>query len=62
LLIVSDNGTGLPEDTDYKHTSSLGFQLVNILVDQIEGSVELKRGKGTDFRIKFKEETHLEKK
>lgn len=62
LLIVSDNGIGLPEDIDFKHTSSLGFQLVNILVDQIEGSIELKRGKGTEFRIKFREETPFENK
>jgi two-component sensor histidine kinase len=62
LLTVSDNGIGLPEDIDFRHTSSLGLQLVNILVEQINGSIELKRGKGTEFRIKFREETCLEKK
>ncbi|WP_269852102.1 sensor histidine kinase [Methanosarcina horonobensis] len=62
LLIVSDNGIGLPENIDFRHTSSLGLQLVNILVDQIEGNIELKRGKGTEFRIKFREKTCFEKK
>lgn len=56
LLTVSDNGIGLPENIDFRHTSSLGLQLVNILVDQIEGSIELKTENGTEFRIKFKEE------
>ncbi len=62
LLIVSDDGIGLPENIDFRHTSSLGLQLVNILVDQIEGSIELKREKGTEFRIKFKEEACFDKK
>jgi len=55
LLIVSDNGVGLSEKIDFRHTSSLGLQLVNILVEQIEGSIELSRGAGTEFRIKFRE-------
>lgn len=55
LLVVSDNGVGLSKKIDFKHTSSLGLQLVNILVDQIEGSIELVRGAGTEFRIKFRE-------
>ncbi|MFY9338171.1 MAG: histidine kinase dimerization/phosphoacceptor domain -containing protein [Methanosarcina flavescens] len=55
LLIVSDNGIGLSEEIDFRHITSLGLQLVNILVEQIEGSIELIRGAGTEFRIKFRE-------
>lgn len=62
VLTVSDNGIGLPENIDFRHTSSLGLQLVNILVDQIGGSIELKSGNGTEFRMKFKEEACFEKK
>ena len=40
---------------DFRHITSLGLQLVNILVEQIEGSIELIRGAGTEFRIKFRE-------
>jgi two-component sensor histidine kinase len=57
LLVVSDNGVGIPEKIDFRHTSSLGLQLVNILVDQIEGSIDLIRGAGTEFRMKFRENT-----
>lgn len=57
LLIVSDNGTGLPQNFNFKSTSSLGLQLVNILVEQIDGSIELGKGQGTEFRIKFREKT-----
>ncbi len=54
-LIVSDNGPGIPEEIDFRDTSSLGLQLVNLLVEQIDASIELNRNKGTDFFIRFKD-------
>ncbi|MGB9941404.1 sensor histidine kinase, partial [Methanosarcina sp.] len=54
-LVVADNGAGFPEGIDFRETDSLGLQLVTNLVDQIEGSIELNTGKGTEFRIRFKE-------
>jgi len=54
-LIISDNGVGLPPNFDYKNTESLGLQLVNNLVDQLDGEIELKQNSGTEFRIVFKE-------
>lgn len=53
MLIVEDDGQGIPEETDFHNTDSLGFQLVNSLVEQIDGCVELKRDKGTKFTIRF---------
>ncbi|MGB9927011.1 MAG: MEDS domain-containing protein [Methanosarcina sp.] len=53
ILKVKDNGKGMPEELDFQNTNSLGFQLVNILVDQIDGCVELKRDEGTEFVIRF---------
>jgi PAS domain S-box-containing protein len=50
-LIVSDNGVGLPENIDIENSETLGLQLVNILVDQLDGKTELKRNNGTEFRI-----------
>ncbi len=52
-LIVSDNGIGFPEDLDFKNTKSLGLQIVNTLVEQLEGSIKLQKKNGTSFRIKF---------
>ncbi|HMK46955.1 MAG TPA: hypothetical protein VK436_10050, partial [Methanocella sp.] len=54
-LIVSDNGTGLPPTIDFHNTTSLGLQLVNTLVEQIEGTIETIQGKGIIFKISFKE-------
>ncbi len=52
-LIVSDNGVGIPEIIDFENSDTLGLQLVNILVDQLDGEIELKRDNGTEFSIRF---------
>lgn len=52
-LTISDDGKGLPEDLELKSAESLGLQLVNTLVDQLDGKIELKRNNGTQFTIRF---------
>ncbi|MGE5499331.1 MAG: sensor histidine kinase, partial [Syntrophothermus sp.] len=54
-LIISDNGIGLPEGIDIMKTGSLGLQLVETLVAQLDGTLEIDRTSGTAFIIKFKE-------
>jgi PAS domain S-box-containing protein len=53
VLEVSDNGKGIPEEVDIKNSNSLGLQLVYILVEQIDGCIELKSNNGTEFTIWF---------
>jgi PAS domain S-box-containing protein len=53
ILAVSDDGIGLPENLDIEDIDSLGLQLVTSLVDQLDGELELKRNKGTEFTIRF---------
>jgi len=57
-LTVSDNGVGIHEGLDFANTGSLGMQLVVTLVEQLEGTIELKRDKGTEFRITFRAEEY----
>jgi two-component sensor histidine kinase len=52
-LVVSDNGAGIPEEIDFENPDTLGLQLVNILIDQLDGEIELKRDKGTGIKIRF---------
>jgi PAS domain S-box-containing protein len=52
-MIVSDDGVGLPEGLDFRNTGSLGLQLVNALVGQLEGNVEFRNNRGTECRIVF---------
>ena len=58
-LIVSDNGVGTPEKIDFKNSDTLGLQLVSILADQLNGTIELKREKGTEYIVKFSTEEKL---
>ncbi|MCP4404232.1 MAG: response regulator [bacterium] len=52
-LIVANNGADFPEDVDFRNTASLGLQLVNMLVDQLHGTIELERRNGTTFTMTF---------
>lgn len=51
---AGDNGVGIPAEIDIKQTQTLGLQLVDTLIEQINGSLELDRTKGTKFIIDFK--------
>ena len=53
ILIVGDNGVGLPLDIDFPNIETLGLQLVYTLVNQLEGTIELDRSDGTVFKIQF---------
>jgi len=53
-LTVADDGIGFSEETDYKNTETFGLRLVNLLADQLGGTMELDRSKGTSYRIIFK--------
>jgi PAS domain S-box-containing protein len=53
VLSVCDNGIGFPKDLDIKNTESLGLQIVTALTNQLAGTIELNRNKGTEFKIKF---------
>lgn len=53
ILRVADNGKGISKEIEIENADSLGLQLVNILVNQIDGCVELSRNCGTEFTIWF---------
>ena len=53
MLIISDNGIGLPENINFKSSDTLGLLLVTGLVSQLDGSIELDRRNGTSFKLIF---------
>lgn len=53
-LIVMDNGIGFPENINFKNTESLGLQLVNTLVNQLNGEIKLEKENGTKFTLNLK--------
>lgn len=53
LLIVRDDGSGLPPDFSLQHQNSLGMFIIRILVEQVDGTVEFTSDKGAVFSIRF---------
>ncbi len=56
MLEVSDNGVGLPPDTDPGDPQSLGLRLVTIFAKQLRGTIDLDKSAGTGFKITFRYE------
>lgn len=53
-LTVADNGVGLPEGLDVRRSSGTGMTLVDGLVRQLHGTLEIKRTRpGTWFTVTF---------
>jgi two-component sensor histidine kinase len=50
---VQDNGIGLPRNLDLEKTESLGMRLINSLVSQLDGKLEVTSNNGTKFKIIF---------
>lgn len=52
-LIVRDDGIGMPEKVDFENPTSFGLNLAKLVVEQLEGVIELSGSQGTEFRIRF---------
>jgi PAS domain S-box-containing protein len=56
FLELKDNGVGFAPGKDFENSHSLGLQLVNTLIEQIEGELKFKSQKdiGTEVLVTFK--------
>ena len=52
-LTVRDNGLGIAKDLDLEKTNSFGLKLVRMLVDELEGEMQIVSNCGTEFRVQF---------
>jgi two-component system CheB/CheR fusion protein len=52
-LDVSDDGIGLPENVDPQSATSMGLQLVRLIVEQLQGTMSVTTDEGTHFTISF---------
>ncbi|WP_414468584.1 histidine kinase N-terminal 7TM domain-containing protein [Methanobacterium sp. ACI-7] len=57
-VIIRDDGDGFPEDIDITNAKSMGLMLVNSLVKQIDGTIEIDCSEGTRIEIKFTEKQY----
>ncbi|MCO5381340.1 MAG: PAS domain-containing protein [Methanosarcina barkeri] len=58
-LTYSDNGGRFPGNIDFENPGTLGLQLVNALVEQINGTIELEKEKETKFILRFEDKFPL---
>ncbi|MCP4404070.1 MAG: response regulator [bacterium] len=61
VLVVSDNGVGFPEDVDFRDSGSLGLKLVHLLIDQLNGTIDLQNDDGTTFTLVFTEPKYMKR-
>ena len=52
-IIIQDNGIGLPEDFDIEKSQGFGLSLVNMLIIQLEGVINIDKKEGTKFTLEF---------
>ena len=52
-LTVADNGPGVPDGIDLPQARSMGFRLLNLLVKQLHGRMELSQGPGATVKVDF---------
>jgi two-component sensor histidine kinase len=52
-LLVADDGVGIDPGFDPARSDSLGMQLVQTLVEQLDGELDIFREAGTTFRVRF---------
>ena len=53
LLVISDNGVGIPETLDFNNVETLGLRLVTLLSQQLVGTMEVQRHNPTKYSIEF---------
>ncbi len=51
LMNISDNGVAIPENIDIAESKTLGFQLINALILQTKGLINVDRRSGTSIEI-----------
>ncbi|MBX7094104.1 MAG: hypothetical protein K1X56_05240 [Flavobacteriales bacterium] len=52
-LMVGDDGVGFPKDVFYTSNKTLGVDLIRILADQLNGSIEILDAPGTRYFLRF---------
>ena len=59
-ITVQDNGIGFPEPLDLTNVKSMGLRLVNILVRQMNGDINMRVDGGTTWTVTFLEKNRRE--
>ena len=52
-ISVQDDGIGMPESVSFENSTGFGLQLVQALIQQIDGVIRIDRGNGTKIVLEF---------
>ena len=52
-LVIEDDGKGIPESVDIENSAGFGLTLVGLLTKQLEGTIQIKRVRGTRIVLVF---------
>ena len=52
-ITIRDDGIGLPSDFSSRTAQSMGSQIIRLLVQQVEGNLEISNRDGACFNIDF---------
>jgi len=50
-ICISDNGRGIPKEVKVHNPDTLGLSLVEMLINELEGTFTVKKDKGACFNI-----------
>ncbi len=53
LLVIADNGKGLPSDVNFAEGKSLGIRLIQTFAAQLDGQLEIESNHGLTVRLTF---------
>jgi two-component sensor histidine kinase len=53
IVILEDDGLGIPPGLDFKASPGFGLALVSLLTEQLKGSIRVERGSGTRIVLDF---------
>ncbi|MBI3356799.1 MAG: PAS domain S-box protein [Nitrospirae bacterium] len=53
-LRVGDDGIGIPKDGRLNNPDSLGLELVSLMAEKLDGTIDLQSGDGTEWQIRFR--------
>ncbi|HEY1405240.1 MAG TPA: PAS domain S-box protein, partial [Spirochaetota bacterium] len=53
VLVIYDNGNGIPENINFANSSGFGLMLVGMLTQQLNGHIRIERDEGTRIILEF---------
>ena len=54
FIVIHDNGNGLSDSVDFQNSSGFGLRLIELLAQQLNGTIHIERKNGVRFLLEFK--------